>query len=274
MVASALLQYKKKSFGEASSFDIDMSLYSPLSYAQYLRDALGMGSATPAKGKTPSEAIKTPQALSCMPEVFNSTRSPGPPKPSARAGEQINATVPLPVAQDQAKQPSQVPLLSPPAPPAADKSVFEELIASTERQHRLDADRHQEFLQQFLQSQQQFQQQQLSSQQLLFQQQQNQQMQFDKFQQQFLQSQQQQQQQMQELTTNFTTTMKSVSEKLSQMESNLMKQDDKDGAVSVNKLPTLDSVIGFSSQHHSCSRSGETGVRVSQAAALQQVTTQ
>jgi len=217
------------------------------------------------------------------PNITSSSKAPNPPSAIAsldsatRAGNFVSASLPggavATAAEDRGKRPSQVPALSLPTPPTAGFAVVEELIASSERQRRLDVDRQQEFLQQFLQTQQQIQQQQMQNQQLLFQQQQSQQMHFLQqqmtFQQQQMEFQQQQQRQMQELNT----TMKTVSEKLVQMESTLTSGLEVGGATSVDKLPSLDTLIASSAKVDQVSVPlHDSGVRISAPVSLQQPT--
>ena len=73
--------------------------------------------------------------------------------PATEQRVRSQAHTPPRAPENRGDRPSQVPALSLPAPPAAGFAVMEELIVSSERQRRLDNDRQQEFLQQFLQAQ-------------------------------------------------------------------------------------------------------------------------
>ena len=182
--------------------------------------------------------------------------------PATEQQVRSQARTPPRAPENRGDRPSQVPALSLPTPPADGFAVMEELIVSSERQRRLDNDRQQEFMQQFLQAQQQIQQQQSQQMQFL-----QQQMAFQ--QQQWMEIQQKGQQQMQELNT----TMKTVSEKLVHMESSLTSVLVSDGATSVDKLPSLDTLIASAEKQDRVSFPlGDSGVRTASAVSLQQPT--
>ena len=243
-----------------------MSIYSvsPFTFIDtFLRDSIFGKSAV-----QPAEVRQLPPAILGAEQETEDLRQTLVPQP-AGADKQTIAKE----SKDGGKRPPQVPALSLPAAPAAGFAVIEELIASTERQRRLDEERHQAFLLQVLQSQQQsqqqFQQLLLQNQQQMFQQQQAQQMQIQeqqlRFQEQQLRFQVQHQLQMDGLASTMAATTKSLESLTGLMEAS--------SANSVSKLPSLDSFIDSSRQDHAHpSPSVDSAIRTASFAAIQQPT--
>jgi hypothetical protein len=243
-----------------------MSIYSvsPFTFIDtFLRESIFGKSAV-----QPPEVRQLPPAILGAEQETEDLRQTLVPQPEGTDKQTIAKA-----SKDEGKRPPQVPALSLPAAPAAGFAVIEELIASTERQRRLDEERHQAFLLQVLQSQQQsqqqFQQLLLQNQQQMFQQQQAQQMQIQeqqlRFQEQQLRFQEQHQLQMSGLASTMAATTKSLESLTGLMEAS--------SANSVSKLPSLDSFIDSSRQDHAHpSPSVDSAIRTTSFAAIQQPT--